>query len=404
MKPEQSSARTQPQKFLRSGIKRKPRFKPTAPQDKTSTELFVTCPENIELLLVDELRSLGLNDVRKGFRGVYVPASMHAVYTINYCSRLATRVLCPLKSFSCRNAQDIYKAAREIPWLQFFKGTETFAIDSNVSHPNLNNSLFAAQVMKDAICDQIREKTGNRPNVDVKNPDIQLNLFIHYNNGVISLDSSGAPLFKRGWRSASTTTSIQENLAAALLLQSGYTGDAVLCDPFCGSGTFLIEAALIATKTPPGYFRNRWGFFHLPQFNQEEWEAFKLKHDALRIPLEKGKIFGSDKDLTTLQACKNHIRKIGCADSIAIQHADIIRYTPPASPTLILTDPPYGKRLETSHTIFKELGEWIKRTRSDSTRAFILAPDARYLEATGFNPTRSYPFNHGGLDVSAFQI
>ncbi|MBS0652838.1 MAG: 50S rRNA methyltransferase [Verrucomicrobia bacterium] len=369
-----------------------------------TAELFITCPENLELLLLEELRSLGLKDIRKGFRGVYAPVSMHAVYTANYCSRIATRVLCPLMSFNCRNRNDIYQAAREIPWAKFFKSNETFAIDANVTHPNLTNSLFAAQVMKDAICDQLREKTGNRPSVDVKNPNIQLNLFIHYNKGIISLDTSGAPLFKRGWRSATTSTSIQENLAAALLFQAGYNADTVLCDPFCGSGTFLIEAAMISTRTPAGYYRNQWGFFRLPQFDQAEWESFKKEKDALRIPLEKGKIFGADKDLKTLQACKDHVRKIGCTDSIALQHADIIRYAPPVPPTLILTDPPYGKRLETSHTIFKELGEFIKRVRSPSTITFVLAPDARYLDASGIGVYKEFPFSHGGLSVSAFQL
>ncbi len=369
-----------------------------------AAELFITCPENLELLLHDELRSLGLKDPRKGFRGVYAPISMHAVYTANYCSRIATRVLCPLMSFSCRNRNDIYQATREIPWVKFFKTNETFAIDANVTHPNLTNSLFAAQVMKDAICDQIREKIGNRPSVNVKNPDIQLNLFIHYNKGVISLDTSGAPLFKRGWRAASTTTSIQENLAAALLFQAGYKYDTVLCDPFCGSGTFLIEAAMIATRTPAGYYRNQWGFSRLPQFNQSEWESFKQEKDMLRIPLEKGKIFGADKDLRTLQACKDHVRKIGCTDSIALQHADIIRYAPSISPTLIITDPPYGKRLETSRTIFRELGEFINRVHSPSTTAFVLAPDGRYLEATGIEIYKEFPFSHGGLNVSAFQL
>ena len=369
-----------------------------------TTELFISCPEHIEQLLLDELRSLGLKDLRKGSRGVFAPLSMRAVYLANYCSRLATRVICPLISFSCRNRNDLYRAARDIPWTKFFKSNETFAIDSNVTHPNLSNSLFAAQVMKDGICDQLREKTGTRPSVDVKNPDIQLNLFIHYNKGIIGLDTSGAPLFKRGWRSASTTTSIQENLAAALLFQAGYRADTFLCDPFCGSGTFLVEAAMIATSTPPGYFRNRWGFFHLPQFDRAEWDHFKQAQDARRIPLEKGKICGADKDLKTLQACKDHIRKIGCSESIALQHADIIRYQPPFPPTLILTDPPYGKRLETSQMIFKELGEFIRKARTPSTDVFILAPDARYLEATGFRIEHSYPFSHGGLDVSAFQL
>ncbi len=368
------------------------------------TELFITCPENLEFMLIDELTRLGLKDLRKGFRGVFAPVSMHAVYLVNYCSRIATRVLCPLKPFSCRNRNDIYNAAREIPWFKFLDEKKTFAIDANVTHPQLQNSLFAAQVMKDAICDQIRERVGVRPSVDVKNPDVQLNLFIHYNKGIISFDTSGAPLFKRGWRSSSTTTSIQENLAAAILTQAGYTPDVTLCDPFCGSGTFLIEAALMATRTPPGFFRNKWGFFNLPQYNAEDWAAFKKSHDALRIPLEKGKIFGADKDLTTVQICKEHVKKIGCSDSITVQHADVIRYAPSAPPSLILTDPPYGKRLETSHTIFRELGEFIKRTSSGSTEAFVLAPDARYLESAALPIAGAYPFHHGGMDVSAFQL
>jgi putative N6-adenine-specific DNA methylase len=365
-------------------------------------ELFITCPENIELLLIDELHSLGLKNLRKGFSGVFAPASMEAVYLVNYCSRLATRVLYPLLSFSCHHRNDIYEATRGILWSTFFKSNETFAIDAHVVHPHLRHSLFAAQVMKDAICDQLREKTGERPSVDVKNPTIQLNLFIQHKKGVISLDTSGTPLFKRGWRSASTTTSIQENLAAALLRQSGFDSESILCDPFCGSGTFLIEAAMIASQTPPGYFRKRWGFFHLPQFNQGKWEAFKQSKDALRVGLQKGKIFGADKDLYTLQVCKEHVKKIGCADSIEVQHADIIRYTPSIPPNFILTDPPYGKRLETSHTIFKELGAFIRKTQSSNT--IVLAPTAQYLYPSGYSIKNAFPFSHGGLNVSAFQL
>lgn len=367
-------------------------------------ELFITCPENFEPLLMEELRSLGISKVRPGFRGVFTPASMQTVYTINYNSRIATRVLYPLRAFSCRHREDLYRAIREMSWDAFLNADTTFAIDANVSHPRLTHSLFTAQVMKDAICDQIREKTGFRPSIDVKNPNVQLHLFIQSQKAIVSFDTSGAPLFKRGWRSASTSTSIQENLAAGLLLQAGYNANTILCDPFCGSGTFLIEAALIATRTPPGFFRRHWGFFHLPQFNAETWESFKKTRDEQRIALEPNHLFGADKDFTTLQACKDHVRKIGASEQIQLQQADIIKYKPPISPTLILTDPPFGKRLETSQRLYQELGAFIQKTLTPHGKAFVLAPDARYLSSAGLSIEGAFAFHHGGLNISAFRV
>lgn len=365
-------------------------------------ELFISCPENLEPLLLEELKQLNVPSARKGFRGVSVPASMEAVYTINYCSRIATRVLYPLRSFTCRGRDDLYDAAREIPWNHFFKGTQTLAIDANVSHPRLKHSLFAAQVMKDAICDQLREKTGERPSIDLKNPDIQLNLYIQENKALISFDTSGAPLFKRGWRSASTTASLQENLAAALLMRAGYTANKTLCDPFCGSGTFLIEAALMATCTPPGFFRKKWGFMQLPEFNAERWNAFKATWDARRISLAPNKLFGADKDLMAIQASRGHARATGFLDEIQFQQADIIRYSPPTPIDLVITDPPYGKRLETSQQLYRELGQFLQKIHPSS--AWVLAPHAQYLQVTDLPIKRAFPFFHGGMDVSAFQL
>lgn len=366
-------------------------------------ELFITCPERFESLLKKELEHLGIPKVRPGFRGVFAPASMETVYNINYNSRIATRVLYPLRTFSCRHREDLYRAVREMSWDTFLDAETTFAIDANVFHPRLTHSLFAAQVMKDAICDQMREKTGARPSIDTKNPQVQFNLFIQPQKAIISFDTSGAPLFKRGWRSASTSTSIQENLAAALLFEAGYNANTTFCDPLCGSGTFLMEAALIATRTPPGFFRQLWGFSRLPQFNMEAWEAFKRTWDAKRIPLQSGRLFGADKDFAALQACREHIRKIATPEQIQVQQADIIKYAPPAV-SLILTDPPYGKRLETSQRLYQELGAFIQKTLLPNGKAFVLAPDARYLTPTGLSIGKRFPFHHGGMDISAFQL
>src|ERR1700733_2435215 len=201
-------------------------------------ELFVSCGEGLEELLVEELQELGYSELRKGFRGVYVVnASFRAIYHLNYCSRIASRVLLPLKKFRCYNARSLYQELLAIDWSSYLSLNQTFAIDSNVTHHQLRNSLFAAQVAKDAICDQFRERTGSRPSVDVAKPDVQINLFIREPFGVIGIDTSGTPLHKRGYRLESIEAPIQKTLAAAILRIAKYRGEDFLCDPCCGSGT-----------------------------------------------------------------------------------------------------------------------------------------------------------------------
>src|ERR1700722_8739454 len=226
------------------------------PMEKPS--LFITCAQHLEPLLIQELTALGITDLKLGFRGIWAPNTIENIYKINYLSRLATRVLLPLSQFACPDAQALYTEAKKIPWLDYLDETKTIAIDANIHHPQIRHSLYGAQLIKDAICDVVREKKGARPSVDVKNPDIQLNVFIQKNRATLSIDTSGIPLYKRGWKEAATEATLPETLAAAILLRAGYGEREVLCDPFCGSGTFLIEAACMATQTPAGYFRKKW--------------------------------------------------------------------------------------------------------------------------------------------------
>ena len=245
-------------------------------------DLFVTCGQGMEALLIQELETLGYPLTTAGYRGVKVASvEIDAIYRINYCSRLAGRVFLPLTAFQCRDAKDLYKAASKINWTDYISSEKTFAIDANVSHPRLRNSLFAAQVVKDAICDHFRDKTGERPSVDVKNPDVQLNLFIHNESCVISFDTSGHSLHKRGYREETVEAPLQETMGAALLKLANYQGNEIFYDPCCGSGTLLIEAALIASKTPPGFLRRQWGFFHLPDYNESTWLQYKMEADDI---------------------------------------------------------------------------------------------------------------------------
>lgn len=367
-------------------------------------KLFVTCPHGFEPLLEQELKNLGLQSLSPGFCGVAVPKSFDNICLINYQSRIATRVLWPIAEFYCENRDDLYENARDINWSDFMHCNKTFAIDANVSHPNLTNSLFAALVVKDAICDSFREQTGSRPSIDKHFPDVQLNLFIQKSKATIYIDTSGAPLHKRGWRDLNTQATMHESLAAALLLFTKYSKDKTFCDPFCGSGTFLVEAAMIATNTPPGFIRKKWGFFNLPGFDKTHWIKWKEQQDSLRIPLEKGRIFGSDKSRETSEVCQKHLQKLGFASSVEVQYNDVAYYTPPTPPQHVLTNPPYGKRLETSISLLQHFDDFLQNKCAPDLKAYLIYPEQEPLETAELTVHSLLSFKNGGLPINLFSV
>jgi putative N6-adenine-specific DNA methylase len=366
--------------------------------------LFISCPHGFEQILSKELSFLGIAKISERFCGVLVPQTLENVFTINYLSRVATRVLWPLAEFRCHGKEDLYAFSRKICWDRFMQCHQTFAIDSNVQHPTLKNSLFASFVVKDAICDYFREKTGARPSVNTKFPHLQLNLFIQKGFATLYLDTSGAPLHKRGWKEANTEATLHESLAASLLLLTGYTKDHILCDPFCGSGTFLVEAGLIATETPPGFLRKKWGFFSLPDFEISYWQKWKQEKEKKRTPLSRDKIFGSDKSRETAELCSKHVQKAGLSPSIFVDYQEIAYYEPKVSPNFIITNPPYGKRLETSVAIFEKLREFIQKFAAPSVQTYVLCPEEDLLQKAGLTAHKMLTFKNGGLPVTLFSI
>ncbi len=365
-------------------------------------EIFITCAEHLEPLLYDELTALCVQGIRPGYRGVYAEKTIDAVYVVNYLSRLATRVLWPIASFPCQDRQMLYEQARKIPWLNYLNETKTFAIDANVEHPQLRHSLFAAQVVKDAICDCIRHAKGVRPCIDVKKPDVQLHLFIHNKRAVLSLDTSGAPLYKRGWKTKHGEASLPETLAAALLKRAGYHAEHILCDPFCGTGTLLIEAASIASQTPSGSLRKKWGFFHLPEHKPQKWENFTQVFERKKTALIAENFLGADKDLTQLNLCKAHIAKLGYP--MILTHKEVYSYQPARKPTLILTDPPFGKRLVSTKKIYEDFGLFLRNQCSDATQIFVLTPDEEIIQPVGLPIIGSHAFFHGGMHMHLYQL
>lgn len=365
-------------------------------------ELFVTCAKEIEPLLVQELAELGFPDAVAGFRGARVPnADFNAIYKINYQSRLAGRVLLQIARFRCRDARSLYQAAYNIDWLRYLPKGKTFAIDANVTHPDIRNSLFAAQVVKDAICDQFRERTGERPSVSVRNPGVQLNLFIYGDQGVLSFDTSGITLHKRGYRQETVEAPMQETLAAAILRLAGYRGDEVMYDPCCGSGTLLIEAAMIASHTPPGFLRINWGFQSLPEHSQTAWLAVKAEADSKRTELKKGMFYGTDVNKAAATAAKINLRAAGFHQAVEISNRDFRDFDPPVPPNLIVTNPPHGHRLEQVEQLFplyRALGDWMKRKSAKPGKGFIFTGSPELAKEVGLAASRRHVLDSGGID------
>ncbi len=355
--------------------------------------LFISCLPYLENLLVEELQQLGIS-ARRFPRGATAPLTMENVYLINYCSRLASRVLWPLAHFDCTNREDLYNEAKKIPWQEYLSLEQTFAIDSNVTgNPEFRNTHFAGLVVKDAICDTFREKTGKRPSIEVYNPEIQFHLFIHGTKATLSLDTSGSPLFKRGYRVGTFEAPLQETLASAILKISRYSPDDVLCDPMCGSGTILWEAALIATQTPSQYYRKHFAFMRHPLYREDEWLAVKSKYDALIQPLKPYSIFGGDLDKRAIASC--HAIQKHTQLPIHFQHAHITHFKPLQQPTLVITNPPYGRRLQTSPDTYQALQKFLQNTCHGKSDASILSP----LSHLPFKCSNPMPLIHGGLDI-----
>lgn len=364
--------------------------------------LFVTCGEGLEGLLIQELAEMGFTDVREGFRGVYVfDKSFNAIFRINYCSRIGGRVLLPVAQFRCYDQKGLYRGGGTVDWLKYLPKGKNFAIDANVTHRHLRNSLFAAQVLKDAICDQIREKTGNRPSVNVQNPDVQLNLFIHNDQATISIDTSGTPLHKRGYRQDAGEAPLQESLAAALLRLARYQASDILFDPCCGSGTILIEAALIASKTAPGYLRAKWGFMLLPHFSFDEWLKIKTEVDDQRQPIPKNHLFGIDINKNVARICQGNLRAAGFLKDVLVKQADFREFTPEILPTLIVTNPPHGKRLENIDVLiptYRALGDFMKHNVAKPARGCVFTANNPLVKEIGLSATRRHVVSNSGVD------
>lgn len=366
---------------------------------KQSGRYFAQVADDIKDIAEAELLELGAAETSHSYRGIYFNADPESLYRINLHSRLINRVLAPLKTFDCHSDNYLYKVGKQIHWEDFLNPEQTLAIFANVTQSNINHSKFAALRLKDAIVDYFREREGKRPSIDTRNPDLWLNVHIEKNVAIISVDTSGGSLHRRGYRLETIQAPMSETLAASIIRYAEWDGQMLLYDPLCGSGTLLCEAYLAATKTPSANLRSKFGFERLPDFDAALWK--KVKKDAYgKIqPVGNNLIQGSDIDLKVVAIAKKNSAVIDPNEQIKIIQKDIFDIERLAN-TTIVCNPPYGIRMQQMNDLdgfYKNLGDFLKQRCTNST-AFIYFGDRKYIKQIGLRSSKKWILSSGGLD------
>jgi putative N6-adenine-specific DNA methylase len=346
-----------------------------------------------------ELTELGARKLRPEFSGIHFGADKSTLYRINYQTRLLSRCLAPLISFPCPDTDRLYRKAKQIDWEDFFARGYTFAVAGNVSDSAISHSKYAALRLKDAVADYFKEKTGQRPDVSVRNPDILLNLHIRRDQAVISLDASGAALHRRGYREETVAAPMQETVAAAIIRFSQWDGSVPIYDPLCGSGTLLCEALMSYSNIPAGVFRARFGFEFLPDFDGAVWRQVKKEADGHIRQLPRGLIAGSDLSAEAVGAARTNLMGLHFGNNVSVDRADF-KKLPALEGHVIVTNPPYGIRMGSDEDLegfYKDLGDFLKQKCKGST-AYIYFGEPRYIKKIGLKASWKKPITAGGLD------
>lgn len=366
---------------------------------------FAQVTGKMEELCEQELIELGAKETKTDYKGIYFKSDIQSIYRINYTSRLLSRVLAPLITFPCHTTDILIKQAKKIHWEDFCSLEKTFAISASVSKSRITNSLYASQCLKDGIADYFRDKYRKRPNVEVSNPDVRFNLHIDKDTAVISLDTSGESLHKRGYRLLAGEAPMQETLAAAIIRVSKWDGENTLWDPMCGSGTILCEALMHYCKIPAQKLRMKFGFFNLPEFDPAAWSTIKEEYDNRIRPLPKGIIHGSDKSQTAIDVAKDNLSRLPYSDSVDLS-CKPIQQTKEFEDGTLIVNPPYGIRLgelKETEILYKELGDFLK-INCNGTSAYIYTGNPALRKSIGLKTTRRIHLDNGKLEGVLLQI
>ncbi len=360
-------------------------------------ELIAKTFQGLEEVLAQELTELGADNVQIGRRMVSFTGDKEMMYRANFCLRTAVRILKPIKHFKADGADDVYAAVRSIDWSQYLDTQTTFAVDAVVFSTEFRHSKFVSYKVKDAIVDYFRETTGERPNIRLTNPDVRLNIHIAEDVCTLSLDASGDSLHIRGYRVASVEAPINEVLAAGLIKLSGWKFDTDFIDPFCGSGTILVEAALMARNVYPGVFRKSFGFEKWKDFDRDLLD--RIYNDDSEEREFNHKIYGYDINQRAVEAALGNAKSAGVADCVTVTRQDFKDFTKPAQPALIITNPPYGERITSPDLLglYRTIGERLKHEFPGS-EAWIISYKQECFDEIGLKPSFKIPLFNGSLD------
>ena len=356
----------------------------------------------LEEVLAAEIKKLGGREVEIKNRAVNCVGDLGFLYKINYSARTAVKILVPIYEFKAYNEQKFYEKLYRLDWSQFLTPHQTFAIDSTVHSERFTHSQFMTLKMKDAIVDYFQDKLGIRPNIDVKKPDIKFHLHIDRDLVTIALDSSGDPLFKRGYRKEQGQAPINEVLASGMLQIAGWDGKGNFLDPMCGSGTLLIEAAMIAMDLPAQIFRKKFAFQNWNNYDEELFKKIK-EFRIKRIKEFEGKIIGYDIDLRMLNAARINIEAAELEEVIQVKKQNFFDSKKELFPLLMVFNPPYDERIAIQQEDFyKKIGDTFKN-HYPNTLAWLISSDLEAVKKIGLRPSRKVKLYNGKLETRFLQ-
>src|SRR5690554_1145505 len=357
---------------------------------------FSPCPRGLEAALADELNALGAAAVEPTHGGVGFRGDWTTCYRVNLESRIATRVLWKITEGRYRGEEDIYRIAYAPTWARWFTPDETIRVYVTAQRSPLKSLEFVTLRIKDAVCDHFRSVSGRRPSVDTANPDVRVHAFLTRDAVTLYLDTSGEPLYKRGFKRAAVEAPLKENLAAGILRLAGWTPDEALVDPMCGSGTFLIEAAQIALDIAPGLGRS-FGFERLRQFDKGAWAGLRRAAEARRKPVRRLALYGSDIVGEQVRRSRVNLEVAGLADCVYLDRMDVLERAAPGPEGVMVTNPPYGVRIgeaEELAAFYPRLGDALKK-RWSGWRCYLFSGDPNLPKLIGLKASRRTPLFNG---------
>lgn len=366
---------------------------------------FAICPRGLEVLLSDELAAVGATELNVTHGGVHFAGDWSVCYRANLESRLATRILRHVVKSPYRNEDDIYHLAVRQLWPNHFAVSRTFRVVTTAIKCPLKSLDFVTLRVKDAVCDRFREDCGERPNVQTRNPDVSVHVFLTENECTLYVDTSGQPLWQRGFRKASVEAPLKENLAAGILKITGWQPGMPLIDPMCGSGTFLLEAVQVALDRAPGLDRG-FAFELLSSFEAANWAAIRQAAEARCKPAEPMDIRGYDIDDRAVRATRRNLQEAGFGGIVTVDRSDLLDTEPLTDQGIMIANPPYGERIGEQDELtafYPQLGSALKKHWAGWS-CFFFTADLRMPKLVGLRPSRKTPLYNGPLECRLFEI